>query len=57
MVHGSAAQTHCARLPQLVSKKFVAKNFFAGTNFRELAFGLPRENIPLYGILSILDKQ
>ena len=38
---GSAAQTHCARRPQLVSKKFL-EEIFAGTNFRELAFD--REN-------------
>ena len=39
---GSAAQTHCARRPQLVSKKFLEEEIFAGTNFRELAFD--REN-------------
>ena len=39
---GSAAQTHCARRPQLVSKKFLKEEIFAGTNFRELAFD--REN-------------
>ena len=39
---GSAAQTHCARRPQLVSKKFMEEEIFAGTNFRELAFD--REN-------------
>ena len=42
---GSAAQLertawrHC---PQLVSKKFLEEEIFAGTNFRELAFD--REN-------------
>ena len=40
---GSAAQlehTACARRhgPQLVSKKFLEEEIFAGTNFRELAF-------------------
>ena len=35
---GSATQTHCARRPQLVSKKFLEEEIFAGTNFRELAF-------------------
>ena len=35
---GSAAQTHCARHPQLVSKKFLEEEIFVGTNFRELAF-------------------
>ena len=35
---GSAAQTHCAWHPQLVSNKFLEKEIFAGTNFRELAF-------------------
>ena len=39
---GSAALTHCARRPQLVSKKFLEEEIFAGTNFRELAFD--REN-------------
>ena len=39
---GSAAQTHCAWRPQLVSKKFLEEEIFAGTNFRELAFD--REN-------------
>ena len=39
---GSEAQTHCARRPQLVSKKFLEEEIFAGTNFRELAFD--REN-------------
>ena len=44
---GSAAQlehTACARRhgPQLVSKKFLEEEIFAGTNFRELAFD--REN-------------
>ena len=39
---GSAAQTHCARRPQLVSKKFWEEEIFAGTNFCELAFD--REN-------------
>ena len=39
---GSAAQTHCARHPQLVSKKFLEEEIFAGTNFRKLAFD--REN-------------
>ena len=39
---GSEAQTHCARRPQLVSKKFFEEEIFAGTNFRELAFD--REN-------------
>ena len=39
---GSAAQlerTACARRhgPQLVSKKFLEEEIFAGTNFRELA--------------------
>ena len=43
----SAAQlehTACARRhgPQLVSKKFLEEDIFAGTNFRELAFD--REN-------------
>ena len=48
---GSAAQTHCARRPQLVSKKFLEEEIFAGTNFRELAFDREnRENFPLYGI-------
>ena len=42
---GSAAQTHCARRPQLVSKKFLEEEIFAGTNFRELAFD--RENFCL----------
>ena len=57
---GSVAQTHCARRPQLVSKKFLEEEIFAGTNFRELAFDrenrekfLPRENFPLYGILKL----
>ena len=31
----SAAQTHCARHPQLVSKKFLEEEIFAGTNFRD----------------------
>ena len=45
---GSAAQTHCARRPQLVSKKFLEKEIFAGTNFRELAFDREnRENVCL----------
>ena len=35
---GSAAQTHCARRSQFVSKKFLEEEIFAGTNFRELAF-------------------
>ena len=35
---GSAAQTHCARCLQLVSKKFLKEEIFTGTNFRELAF-------------------
>ena len=44
---GSAAQlehTACARRhgPQLISKKFLEQEIFAGTNFRELAFD--REN-------------
>ena len=39
---GSAALTHCARRPQLVSKKFLEDEIFTGTNFRELAFD--REN-------------
>ena len=39
---GSATQTHCAQRPQLVSKKFLKEEIFAGTNFRELAFD--REN-------------
>ena len=39
---GSEAQTHCARRPQLVSKKFLEEEIFARTNFRELAFD--REN-------------
>ena len=39
---GSAAQTNCARRPQLVSKKFSREQIFVGTNFRELAFD--REN-------------
>ena len=39
---GSVAQTYCARCPQLVSKKFLEEEIFAGTNFRELAFD--REN-------------
>ena len=34
----TAAQTHCARCPQLVSKKFLEEEIFAGTNFRELVF-------------------
>ena len=38
---GSAAQTRCARCPQLVSKK-VLEEIFAVTNFRKLAFD--REN-------------
>ena len=33
----SAVQTHCARLPQLVSKNFGGRNF-CGDNFYELAF-------------------
>ena len=41
-IYWSAAQTHCARCPQLVSKKFLEKEIFVGTNFRELAFD--REN-------------
>ena len=48
---GSAAQAHCPRRPQLVSKKFLEEEIFAGTNFRELAFDREnRENFPLYGI-------
>jgi len=39
---GSAAQTHGARLPQLVNKKFIEEEIFAGTIFPELAFD--REN-------------
>ena len=39
---GYAALTHCARRPQLVSKKFLEEEIFAGTNFREVAFD--REN-------------
>ena len=35
---GSEAQTHCARRPQLVSKKFLEEEIFAGINFRKLAF-------------------
>jgi len=35
---GSAAQTQCAWHPQLVSKKILKKEIFAGTNFRELEF-------------------
>ena len=35
---GSEAQTHCARRPQLVSKKILEEEIFTGTNFRELAF-------------------
>ena len=56
---GSVAQTHCARRPQPVSKKFLEEEIFAGTNFRELAFDrenlkfLPRENFPLYGMLYV----
>ena len=38
---GSAAQTHCGRRPQLVSKK-IFEEIFAETNFCELAFD--REN-------------
>ena len=45
---GSAAQTHCARLPQLVNKKFFEEEIFAGTNFRELA--CDRENVCLVKI-------
>ena len=40
--NGSAAQTHCAGRLQLVSKKFLEEEIFAGANFRELAFD--REN-------------
>ena len=39
---GSAALTHCAQRPQLVSKKYLEEEIFVGTNFRELAFD--REN-------------
>jgi len=47
---GSEAQIHCARRPQLVSKKFLEEEIFVGTNFRELAFDREnRENFPLYG--------
>ena len=45
---GSAAQTHCARRPQLVSNKISEEEIFAGTNFCELAFD--GENFPLYGL-------
>ena len=54
---GSAAQLEhsvCARRhgPQLVSKKFLEEEIFAGTNFRELAFDREnRENFPLYANL------
>ena len=49
---GSAAQTHCAQRPQLVSKKFLEEEIFTGTNFRELAFDSEnRENFLLYGSL------
>ena len=52
---GSAAQTHCARRPQLVSKKCLEEEIFAGTNFRELAFDRKnRENFPLYSIRAAL---
>ena len=62
---GSAAQlehTACARHhgPQLVSKKFLEEEIFAGTNFRELAFDrenrenfcLAKTSFSLYGILT-----
>jgi len=42
---GSVAQTHCARHPQLVSKKFLEEEIFVETNLRELAFD--RENFCL----------
>ena len=57
---GSAAQleyTACARShgPQLVSKKFLEEEIFAGTNFHELAFDREnREDFPLYGSLETL---
>ena len=57
---GSAAQlehTACARRhgPQLVSKKFLEEEIFAGTNFRELAFDREnRENFCLAKIPAIL---
>ena len=39
---------HTARLPQVISKKFLEEEIFAGTNFRELAFdGENRENFCL----------
>ena len=45
---GSVAQTHCARRPRLVSKKFLEEEIFAETNFRELAFDREnRENLCL----------
>ena len=50
----SAAQTHCARHarhPQLVSKKFLEEEIFAGTNFRELAFD--RENCKNFCLVKI----
>ena len=48
---GSAALTHCARRPQLVSKKFLEEEIFAGTNFRELAFD--RENRKNFSLAKI----
>ena len=53
---GSAAQlehTACARRhgPQLVSKKFLEEEIFAGTNFRELAFD--RENREIFCLAKI----
>ena len=48
---GSEAQTHCARRPQLVSKKFLEEEIFAGTNFRELAFD--RENREIFCLAKI----
>ena len=45
---GSTAQTHCARLPQLVSKKFLEEEIFVETNFCKLAFNHEnRENFCL----------
>ena len=47
----SVAQTHCARGPQLVNKKFLEEEIFTGTNFRKLAFDHQnRENFCLVKI-------
>ena len=46
-----SAQTHCARRPQPVSKKFMEEEIFAGTNFRELAFD--HENLESFCLAKI----